>query len=459
MPIRRPVFWDSERQQLVYKHPSRGWLRLGLSVGGGGGGGVTDHDDLDPGSLVWTASDHTGTPGTLAGFDGGGAADEIPVTDFAPASGIAYMLLVGDPALPHAREFFVDGTSIASIDLGAGSTYEIHINPTYTFQPSGAGHRVGLVPTPGAVAGTARYLREDATWVDQLDILSHIEDDRFGDGSDGVLTIGVGSTTTLGRDLQCTTIDLDGGTLDCAGYRVRCHELRDTTGGGVIHNNGGNGTGPSQGQNAPSGSLGGGAQGGGGATAGGNGSAGSARTVSWPSRFATTGVSGRGGAGAASGQGQTGGNSGTVSDPSANSGYGGWFMWETGRGPSDSVALNGGSGGGGGGCGAGAGARGGGGGGGGGVVMVFARLLAASASAAHLRARGGNGGNGTAGAAAGTGGGGGGGGGMVVLTYQSAAGGLPTLSAAGGNGGTGTGTGATGTAGATGATTSRSTRS
>jgi hypothetical protein len=35
---------------------------------------------------------------------------------------------------------------------------------TATFGASGAGHSAGLVPTPGASAGAAKFLREDATW-------------------------------------------------------------------------------------------------------------------------------------------------------------------------------------------------------------------------------------------------------------------------------------------------------
>lgn len=37
-------------------------------------GGASDHDDLGAGSLVWTASAHTGTASRLAGFSGAGAA-------------------------------------------------------------------------------------------------------------------------------------------------------------------------------------------------------------------------------------------------------------------------------------------------------------------------------------------------------------------------------------------------
>lgn len=37
-------------------------------------------------------------------------------------------------------------------------------NPGEVFNASGASHSTGLVPDPGATAGTSKYLREDATW-------------------------------------------------------------------------------------------------------------------------------------------------------------------------------------------------------------------------------------------------------------------------------------------------------
>ena len=54
------------------------------------------------------------------------------------------------------------GIGITNADGTAG-------NPTVTlntFVASGASHAVGGVPDPGATAGTGKYLREDATWVD-----------------------------------------------------------------------------------------------------------------------------------------------------------------------------------------------------------------------------------------------------------------------------------------------------
>lgn len=39
-----------------------------------------------------------------------------------------------------------------------------------TFVASGGSHKKGLVPTPGSTAGTARFLREDATWADLANV-------------------------------------------------------------------------------------------------------------------------------------------------------------------------------------------------------------------------------------------------------------------------------------------------
>jgi hypothetical protein len=47
--------------------------------------------------------------------------------------------------------------------------YQRALNPNDVFRASGAAHALGLVPDPGATAGTSRFLREDATWVAALD--------------------------------------------------------------------------------------------------------------------------------------------------------------------------------------------------------------------------------------------------------------------------------------------------
>ncbi len=41
-----------------------------------------------------------------------------------------------------------------------------YLEPNEVFRASGAAHALGYVPDPGVTAGTVKYLREDATWVD-----------------------------------------------------------------------------------------------------------------------------------------------------------------------------------------------------------------------------------------------------------------------------------------------------
>lgn len=48
--------------------------------------------------------------------------------------------------------YLCDGTTWAAVPLSV------------VFGPSGAGHGLGIVPDPGAIAGSSKYLREDATW-------------------------------------------------------------------------------------------------------------------------------------------------------------------------------------------------------------------------------------------------------------------------------------------------------
>jgi hypothetical protein len=50
------------------------------------------------------------------------------------------------------------------LTLGAGLTMTTTIVSTPVFVQSGSTHAIGAVPDPGAVGGTSRYLREDATW-------------------------------------------------------------------------------------------------------------------------------------------------------------------------------------------------------------------------------------------------------------------------------------------------------
>lgn len=49
-------------------------------------------------------------------------------------------------------------------DLSSASSSNDTTNTTPVFGASGGGHSTGLVPDPGAVAGTTKFLSEDATW-------------------------------------------------------------------------------------------------------------------------------------------------------------------------------------------------------------------------------------------------------------------------------------------------------
>lgn len=80
-----------------------------------------------------------GTPGT-PGTPGGG----IPV----PPSDTGNLTVATPVAVSSVRKV-IGGPAIISVE---------------TFGPSGPSHQRGVVPDPGAVAGTTRFLREDATW-------------------------------------------------------------------------------------------------------------------------------------------------------------------------------------------------------------------------------------------------------------------------------------------------------
>jgi hypothetical protein len=74
----------------------------------------------------------------------------------------AYLLVGGaDGRLSNARFLGVINPPLQLVDGGPGAALVINITD---FAASGGSHARGTVPDPGAVAGSTRFLREDATW-------------------------------------------------------------------------------------------------------------------------------------------------------------------------------------------------------------------------------------------------------------------------------------------------------
>lgn len=293
----------------------------------------------------------------------------------------------------------------------------------------------GEIDMVAALAGASAIVL--AAWIDP----------SFGNGSDGNVTLG--SNTTLVRDMQYNTLDLNGFNLDADGYRIRCRVLKNSGGVATISNSGDSAVNRVGGSGTQAHSLGNGASGSNGGTSGASGTNGTARTASWPATV-LGGTAGDGGAGGASGAGQSGGSAGAAGPINWTSGtpsYGGAYFMDMTWSTTTVNAVNGGGGGGGGGAAAAGGSAGGGGGAGGGVCTVHAHTLHTTASSIVIAADAGNAGN-----VAGTnaGGGGGGGGGYSKLVYQVAQGSLPTMSSAAGSGSTAVGTGVNGNNGGTG---------
>jgi len=253
----------------------------------------------------------------------------------------------------------------------------------------------------------------------------------FGTGIDGNVTLGSGQTT-LTKDMYYNNLTLqNGATLATGGYRIFVKNTLDLQGNSVILNNGSNGVAQTGGLGAPSGTLGGGANGGAGGLLGLVGSNGGITTTNRQ----MGGVGGQGGISAV-----LGGN--VRSNPSVpTSSMGSIFVFNDlfsairGR-ALDGTLLEGGDGGSGGGSNILITALGGGGGGGAGVVMICAKTITGTG---FIQANGGNGGN-----VVGSGGGGGGGGGCVVVISSSLGISNSNITANGGSGGTGTNNGQSG---------------
>jgi hypothetical protein len=341
-------------------------------------------------------------------------------------------------------------------------------------------------------AASGQYLAWDGSQLVVNDsVLSN--NDKFGDGSDGDVTISVDTTITSDMYYDNLTIQT-GKTLNPNGFRIFVKNALTFEGTGKIASNGGNGGNGGNGAASPtylggtagtagvaahsSGSLpaslagkagasgpngSGGAACGGGAIAGTNGDA---------AVKAIVGPGGNGGAGgndelADCGGAGIGGVAGSVTGTIFNvirNAISAYLLMDflptttmfsigsgAGSGGAGGSARNNGAGGGGGG---GSGAS-------GGLVWVAARRVITVAGNNYMEAKAGNGGNGGNGAtgvtnsSGGGGGGGGGCGGVVILTYSYKTG-TGTISVAGGTkgtkglGGTGASNGSDGTDGTTG---------
>jgi hypothetical protein len=268
----------------------------------------------------------------------------------------------------------------------------------------------------------------------------------YGDGSDGDVTLGPG-TTTLVREMYYNNLTVPvGSTLATGNHRVF---VRGTaTIDGIIQNNGGNGGNAASGAGGSAGAVAGGNAGP--IRSGTSGSLGrSGNGTGTSSTGKTVRLGGAGGAGGAAGINAGGGTSVSPApvdneggpNPIKNLGnallmcaFNLGFLTEA-----SSAGQGGGSG-----AGDSATSGGGGGGGGGGSCVLVARTIAGTGT--H-RALGGNGGTGFAGTSQG-GGGGGGGGGIVVTISDNAS--TLTDSVAAGTGGAGAGGGGAGVDGAVG---------
>jgi hypothetical protein len=132
--------------------------RLNAIAGVAGSSGIADH------SVTFVKEQQIGVG--LVGNDTG-TADQKLITLGSGLAFVAGALAVTSVAISSLAAIAtvtflgnITGGSAAPVALTAA---QVTANLS-TFVASGASHAKGLVPDPGAVAGTAKFLREDATW-------------------------------------------------------------------------------------------------------------------------------------------------------------------------------------------------------------------------------------------------------------------------------------------------------
>lgn len=294
--------------------------------------------------------------------------------------------------------------------------------------PGAGAVATGFIPQNFLAVEEINYLLSIAgKWHEYLDKEASALD-LFGDGSDGDVTVGPG-TTTLTRDMFYNNLIIGTGRhIDVGGHRIFVKGKCTIQAGASIHANGAAGALHVGGTARVSRAIGGG-------SAGANGR----ENTAGDGADAAAVTKSLGGAGGAGGDGDTaaghlGGAGGGVTAPDAvDGGTRGLPFMVTGR-LLDGSKVEGGGGGGGGGLGDAVMTTpdGGGGGAGGGVVLICARELD---SLGTISANGGAGNDGL-GSGPEAGAGGGGGGGAVLLTYHILTN-LGTVQALGGAGGQG----------------------
>jgi len=341
--------------------------------------------------------------------------------------------LQGAPTATTTLAGIVQIATTAQVIAGTG------MNGAYTLVPavslfsttSSATTLIPVTNTSGKLSQGFLNLTEAFTWSGTHTFsgdVSGINDEWFGDGSDGDATIS--ATTTLTSDKFYNSLTVNSGvSLITGSYKVFVKGT--ATINGTVSNNGGSGgnasgaTGGTAGAGTPLGSIGTSTPGkvGTNGTTGGPGSNGGAG-IAENNVVSGAGVAGGNGGGSGSDPGGTGGVAGTITTSASSSlralnvalslfDRNGFFVARSGSG----------SGAGGAGQGVGTGGGGGGSGANGGNVLIVAKTLVIG-STGKIQSNGGNGGNGGNGNGGGTGAGGGGGGaggngGILIVFYKT----------------------------------------
>jgi hypothetical protein len=111
---------------------------------------------------------------------------------------------------------------VAGVQTGVSGALDPGLVPV--MGPSGAGHGAGLVPDPGAVAGSARYLREDASWAGLLETTAQGAGTVLagpasgGPGLPGFRALGVGDLPGVGGVPAARVVQQAGQALGANGW-------------------------------------------------------------------------------------------------------------------------------------------------------------------------------------------------------------------------------------------------